>query len=133
MPRIKSKPEPIREVMRLSSEVTVIVEAATPEAYDALDIQRGGGRVVVARAGALMMGVGASNWGYANVPPSADTPIDPDAIARARAALGDRTPLGQKAPEIATPASMGFPSITPESLTGGGGFAGISNEDDAVS
>jgi hypothetical protein len=116
MARRKKSDTPIEESIRLSSEVTIIVRAA-PAVYDSLDIRRVGGVVTVALPNSLAGAFESSNV------ESRDTPIDPVAIAAARARLGAAKPSA-----VVTPETLGFPPLTPETLAGGT-FVGTSNED----
>lgn len=119
MPRIKKAATQIEERIRLSSKVTVVV-IADAETFDTLHISRIGGSLKVALAGA------ATPQPYQPAEPYVPPPDTP-AIAAAREQLVARHPSGP-----VTPASLGFPTFTPETLGGVGDFAGPSNEESLV-
>lgn len=67
---------------------------------------------------------------------SFETSFNRAAVESARAALALRHPngptgsaSGMPSATIVSPQSLGFEPMTPESLSGGGEFAGVSNED----
>jgi hypothetical protein len=130
MPRQK-KMATIEETIQLSSKVKIIVVAAS-DVYDTLDIQRVGGVVTVALPGAqrhVRVGAFVSDLGGT----AEDTPVDPEAIEAARAALAARHPKGPlTADQLA--ANSGFDtgaiqrSIAAVMQTP---FVGTSNEDGA--
>lgn len=76
--------------------------------------------------------VGAAPGGQPYVSPFANEPVvrpaDTPQLAAAREALRSRHPEGPSGSGAITPADMGFPPLTPESLSGAG-FAGPSNEE----
>lgn len=146
----KKQQEPITETIRLSSEVTIIVQASSAQAYDALDIQRVSGVVTVALPGAVVQrfshfgsGVARESVGIV-IPGETDNmlPSDDPAIIAARARLHGQFPAGATGGAAVAvsravtsddlAAQQGFdPNAIQRSIAAatGGSFAGISNED----
>lgn len=141
----KKQQDAITETIRLSSEVTIIVQASSAQAYDTLDIQRVSGVVTVALPGRSVPVV--QNRGeniLTFIPGETDNmlPSNDPAIVVARARLlgqfpdgatgGAPVPVSRAVTADELAAQQGFDTNAIQrsiAAATGGSFAGISNED----